>query len=249
MAGLSQDSGYDELMREVEDAVMGRETNSRSRRSPMIQTHMDDNNSPQPLFSTGLGSEERSESDYVHTNGHLNAPQQADFGLHSEGSDAEAEAGLAALQMADEQDALDEARRQSGADSHTSSHHTRDSSRPGVTSTEGTSSDSDVPVDINSYGGGFSGHVHYGDQSFSHPSNQGSYAEQDYGRRPAVTGHEVSNNDLETYQACMIIQCPKTRSSINSLLRLALVSTLAVPGVSLSPVLEGLALKMGTRQH
>ena len=196
----NEDPGYDDLMREVEAELMGRDTTSSSRRSPTVQTHLDDSDSPQSLFPAGLGSDPRSHHEYVHTNGHLNAPQQTDFGPHSEGSDAEAEAGLAALQMADEQDALDEARRQSGADSFAGSHRTRESSRHGAVSGEEMSSDSDVPVDINSYGGGFSGHVHYGDQPFSHPSSQGSYAEQEYGRRTAMIGHETSNDDLHAYR-------------------------------------------------
>lgn len=201
IAGPNEDPGYDDLMREVEAAVMGTNVISTSRRSPNMQIHRDESDSPQPLFSAGSGPDLTSHNDHGHTNGHLNAHQQTDIGAHSEGSDAEAEAGLAALQMADEQDALDEARRQSGADSgFAGSHYTTESSRHGVVSGEELSSDSDVPVDINSYGGGFPGHVHYGDQPFSHPSSQGNYAEQEYGRRPAMTGHEISNDDPHAYR-------------------------------------------------
>lgn len=200
IARPNEDPGYDDLMREVEAAVMGTHTTSTSGRSPTMQNHLDESDSPRPLFSAGSGLDSTSHNNYGHTNGHLNAPQQTDLGTHSEGSDAEAEAGLAALQMADAQDALDEARRQSGADSFAGSHHARESLRHGPVSGEELSSDSDVPVDINSYGGGFPVHVHYGDQPFSHPSSQESYAEQDYGRRHAMAGHETSSDDLHAYR-------------------------------------------------
>lgn len=172
-------------MRQVEAAVMGRETRASDHQSPTMRTPMNESNSPQPLFAPESATSPDQQNSHSYTNGHLTTPQQG--GFYSEGSDAEAEAGLAALQMADEQDAADEARRQSGALSFTDSYQTRESSRLGVQSTDEIGSDSDVPIDINSYGGGFSGHVHYGDQPFSHQSNQDSYAEQDYERRPGVT--------------------------------------------------------------
>ena len=189
-ASLNEDPGYDDLMREVEAAVMGREMASGPYRTSTVQTPMNENNSPQPLFSAGLGLNSASQGTYLYTNGNLNALQQIDLGPYSEGSDAEAEAGLAALQMADEQDALDEARRQSGADSFVSSHHTRESSRHGVDPAEEKGSESDVPIDINSYGGGF------GDQPFSYPSSQGGYS-LGYGQQPT---QESSDHSTESYK-------------------------------------------------
>ena len=197
-ARLNEDPGYDDLMREVEAAVMGRGTTSGSYGSQIVRSSMHENNLPQPSFSGP-------QTGYIDTNGHLNAPQQTDLGPYSEGSDAEAEAGLAALQMADEQDALDEAQRQSGADSFVGSHHTQESSRHGVRSAEELSSDSDVPIDINSYGGGF------GDQPFSYPSSQENYTEQEYGRRPAVNGHELSNYNSEAYRGMYDYPIPEDR--------------------------------------
>lgn len=184
-ARYNGDPGYEDLMRQVEAAVMGRETRANDHRSPTMRTPINESNSPQPLFAPESTPSPDLQNSHSYTNGHLTAPQQGSF--YSEGSDAEAEAGLAALQMADEQDAADEARRQSGALSFTESYHTRESSRLGVQSTDERGSDSDVPIDINSYGGGFSGHVHYGDQPFSHQSSHESYAEQDYEHRPGVS--------------------------------------------------------------
>ena len=192
-ATLNEDPGYDDLMREVEAAVMGREISPGSHRTSTVQTPMNEDNSPQPLFSAGLTTSLGPQGSYVHTNGHLSAPQQTDLGPYSEGSDAEAEAGLAALQMADAQDALDEARRQSGADSLAGSHHTRENSKQGTTSGAEGGSDSDVPIDINSYGGGF------GDQPFSYPSGYEGPTEQEYAQRAAVTDHESSNIRLGAY--------------------------------------------------
>lgn len=192
---LNEEPGYDDLMREVEAAVMGREPISGALGISTVHTPMDEDNSPQPLFSESLGPDTDSQTDYVHTDGHSSAPQQTDLGPpYSDASDAEADAGLAALQMADEQDALDEARRQSGADSFVGSYHTRENSRQDMRSAGELSSDSDVPIDINSYGGGF------GDQPFSYPGSQETYTEQVYRRQPASTGHDLSNPNLEAYR-------------------------------------------------
>ena len=88
-------------------------------------------------------------------------------------SDAEAEAGLAAMRSADEQDAADEARRQSGAPSNNRSQSSRLSANRYDSP---ASSDSGVHVDMTSYGGGFSAPYHYGDQgNFNqYPNNTNS---------------------------------------------------------------------------
>ena len=181
-ASYSEEPGYDDLMRQVEAAVMGRETGVDGIQEPFVRTSLNESTSSQPLFGQGLDSVSNSQNSHLHTNGHLTAPQQSDFGAYSEGSDAEAEAGLAALQMADEQDAAEEARRQSGAGSYSA----RQSSRQETLSADEISSGSDVPIDINSYGGGFSGHVHYGDQPLSHTSSRENYGGQGYDGRLAV---------------------------------------------------------------
>ena len=179
-------SSYDDIMRQVAATLSGGDAGE-EHGSPTGRTPMNESNSPHHLFTPESARVQNLQTGHTQTNGHLIAPQQGGFGAYSEGSDAEAEAGLAALQMADEQDAADEARRQSGAHSLTSSHNTRDSIRHGMQAAEEVSSDSDVPIDINSYGGGFSGHVHYGDQPLSHASSRGDYGEQDYQRRPGVS--------------------------------------------------------------
>ena len=163
-------------MRQVEAAVMGREPVTDEYQNP-LRTPVQETNLSQPLFTQSLTGA-TAQISHLHTNGHLAAPQQTDFGAYSEGSDAEAEAGVAALQMANEQDAAEEARRQSGTQSLAESSHTRESSRPDIHAADELSSGSVVPIDINSYGGGFSGHVHYGDQPFPQIDSQDIYDEQ-----------------------------------------------------------------------
>ena len=95
-------------------------------RIPTLRPH-----SPLSLFAQGPGSNVDLENSHSHTDDHFIASQQSDFdtysaalqdeqdaagarresGTHSFASDLEAAAGLAAMQMADAQDAADEARK------------------------------------------------------------------------------------------------------------------------------------------
>ena len=175
--------GYDDLMKEVEAAVMGRAPSSSSQRSPRarrnhIQPSIDEGHEPHPLFSEGSNTTINPDTSHTHTNGQLGtlgAGQYINYDAYSDRSDAEAEAGLAAMQVADEQDAADEAFRHGGAEPIRQPYGSRQSygsQRNSRTIDQKDSSDSDVAIDMDTYGGGFAGHVHYGDQNLSHHSSQ-----------------------------------------------------------------------------
>ena len=143
-----EETGYDDLMQEVEAAVMGRPPPTSRRRSDRAsQASQQDRNS------------------YSQMNGNI-APmghdQYVNYDAYSEDSDAEAEAGLAAMRSAEQEEAADAARRQSGRSSHRRSQGSQRSEQ--ATRESPASSDSDIHVDMSAYGGGFSaGGYHYGD--------------------------------------------------------------------------------------
>ena len=173
-------------MKEVEAAVMGRAPTSNSRRSPLgdisAQAQMYEEHQAQ---RSRLEEPVAPDTNHTHTNGHMDAPEVNAYVEYddSDTSDAEAEAGLAAMHAADEQDAAEEARRLSGGESlRGRPYHSRQSSRLEIPPAE-LSDSSDVPVDMESYGGGFSGHVHYGDQNLSNPGSQANLSELDDSRR------------------------------------------------------------------
>ena len=153
-------------MQEVEAAVMGRAPNSSSRRSPRVartpaNASIDETQATQPLFTQFTEADVHHGTSHLHPNGHIGEIAEGQYVIYdaySDKSDAEAEAGLAAMHMADEQDAAEEARRQSGR----SMYRRSDGSQPSSRYHE-PSSDSDVNIDMDTYGGGFSGNVPYSD--------------------------------------------------------------------------------------
>ncbi|KAL8857603.1 MAG: hypothetical protein Q9178_005768 [Gyalolechia marmorata] len=196
--------GYDDLMKEVEAAVMGRAPSSSSQRSPRARRHhvqpsIDEGHEPHALFTEGSTTTINPDTSHTHTNeqsgtletGHIN------YDAYSDRSDAEAEAGLAAMNMADEQDAADEAYRHSSAEPSRPSHGSRQSSGSRRNShaaqqmEDDYSSDSDVAFDMDSYGGGFAGQLHYGDQPLSNHSSQSTRVEQDEQYRSQDFGNYV----------------------------------------------------------
>ena len=180
-----QEPRYEDLMKEVEAAIIGRAPTSSSRRSPLgeisAQASMYEEHEarwPRPREPVAP------DTSHTHTNGHMDTLEASAYVEYddSDTSDAEAEAGLVAMHLADEQDAAEEARRLSGAESLPGPYHSRQSSRLEIPPRE-LSDSSDLPVDMDSYGGGFSGHVHYGDQNLSNPSSQANLSELDDSRR------------------------------------------------------------------
>ena len=151
--------GYDDLMQEVEAAVMGRAPPTNSRRSPRVartpaNAPIDETQATQALFNQSTEAELNRGTSHLHPNGHIGEIAEGQYvncDPYSDRSDAEAEAGLVAMQ----QDAADEVRRQSGRGSYRSAESQQFSMH------HDPSSDSDVNIDMDTYGGGFSGNVPY----------------------------------------------------------------------------------------
>ena len=131
---------------------------------------MDNDVEPKPLFSGSGRPTISPDIRYSHTNGASATTPGIDvnYDAYSDDSDAEAAAGLAAMQMAEEQEAADLARRSyipSSVHSRAPSHQ----DTPQQSSALGVSlgGDSDVPVDMDTYGGGPSAQLeyHYGDET------------------------------------------------------------------------------------
>lgn len=198
-------------MQEIETIVMERPLPSSSRRSPRAARtpnhgSIDENEITQSLFVPTPQSGLSPGNNHSHTNGHIeevSEGQYVNYDAYSDRSDAEAEAGLAAMQVAEEQDAIDEARRQSGRGSHRETSESQQDSRYQHHSEE-YSSGSDVHVDMDTYGGGFSGDLHYGDRESSMPPDTHEYASEydEHGRPFAATRSSqrstVSGGHLDT---------------------------------------------------
>lgn len=182
---------YDELMREVEDAVMGRENSQRQ---------VDEAQENNLFFAGDVNSGITPDQNYSHTNGHvdrLGSGQYYHVGEYSDRSDAEAEAGLAAMHLAEQQDAADERMRNSSAGSRPGSFSSHQNSRYGEHAAE-LSSDSDVHVDMDTYGGGFPGHVHYGDQPLAQPNSGANLSDRRYQARPSPGAISSQRSDIST---------------------------------------------------
>ena len=195
---VTEEPGYDDLMQEVEAAVMGRPPPSRgsarAARSPN-STSLGGNHIARSPLTSGSPSRARSDHNHNHVNGHIEEiaeGQYVDYDAYSDRSDAEAEAGLAAMHMADEQDAADEARRRSGGDSLISPYGTQQNRND----EEEYSSDSDVHVDMDTYGGGFPGNMHYGDRESSLPEGQGFSNDADSQSRSFAATRSSQRSDL-----------------------------------------------------
>ncbi|KAF2114149.1 CNH domain-containing protein [Lophiotrema nucula] len=143
----------DELFTQVESMASGHQ--------PSIQVQ-------QPNGGQYYGGLDRqpSGSNGGRINGDHLAPYPVQDTYLSDESDVEAAAGLAALQMAEEQEAADEARRRSGGTGLFSTYASVQSPQlPSSTSlpAHDSASDSDyVPVDVGLYGGNFEPHFTYG---------------------------------------------------------------------------------------
>ncbi len=185
-------------MQEVEAAVMGRAPPSRgsarAARTPN-NASIDETHATRSPLAGGSLSRDSSGRDHYYTNGHIEQiaeGQYVDYDAYSDRSDAEAEAGLAAMHMADEQDAAEEARRRSGRDSLLSSHEAKQNQHQGAE----YSSDSDVHVDMDTYGGGFPGNVHYGERQSSISESKGYANDIDDQGRPFAATRDSQRSDI-----------------------------------------------------
>lgn len=103
----------------------------------------------------------------THLNGGVttSGDHNINYGAFSDDSDAEAAAGLAALEEAERQDAAEEARRQSGSASLFGTYGSYEHASRAHGSTQDVSSDSDYGnFDMGLASGGYDGHLAYGDQ-------------------------------------------------------------------------------------
>lgn len=170
---------YGDLMEEVEAVFMGRTPVGGSRHGSQTTRTTAANgpslpsNASQSSISRRDAMDSRSQDPYRAANEHveeITPGQFVNFDEYSDRSDAEAEAGLAAIRMADEQDARDEARRRSYLASARSS---QDSQVTTNRQRNEPNSDDDFAVDVDSIGGEILGHLAQGihDPSRSYPEN------------------------------------------------------------------------------
>lgn len=160
--------GYDDIMKEVEAAVMGRASSvNSSRHSPRTERinypiPINEEEETPALFSGTPTTSIAPDTEHTHTNhrGPGGIGTDANYSAYSDESDAEAAGGLAAIRMAEQQDAVDEARRHSGVTTVPSVYGSQGDSGQNLGNAEG-SSDSDVPVDMETYGGTFPSDLNY----------------------------------------------------------------------------------------
>jgi hypothetical protein len=155
--------GYDDILKEVEDAVMGRAPSAAQQgQSHRTERHVRHESIPEeqegrPLHVNTATGDVQSK-DVVPSSSGLDV----NYGAYSDDSDAEAAAGLAAMQLAEEQDAADQARRSNGGMPAQSHYNARPSNLLPVPPKDDTnSSDSDIRVDMATFGGMYPGNVGY----------------------------------------------------------------------------------------
>lgn len=185
-------------MKEVEEAVMGNTAGtSTRRRSPRaergshpisIEEEEEEEQEPQPLFAVGTRSRVSPDTSHTYINGHLGvggASHYVNYGAYSDGSDAEAAAGLAAMQLAEEEDQA-AARRRSGSGTAFGTHSSPPHSFRSESHEELSSGSDVIGGDLDLYGGGYGGRLHYGDRPLPLSSAQagmsGMNSVQDSGR-------------------------------------------------------------------
>ena len=162
------DMSYDELMQEIENAVMVGRSPSR----PQGTQQRQDATTSDSHDRTGSGLFTNSHLDitpderHTHTNGQLEATgagQYVNYAAFSDDSDAEAAAGLAAMQAADEQEAAEEARRRSGSASLFGTLGSQRLNQSTFQPQDHSSSDSDYKMDVGLASGGYDARLSYDD--------------------------------------------------------------------------------------
>lgn len=183
-------SAYEDILKEVD-------VTQRSYANTAYQDNTRDSNS---LFPAGSPHPLLTPDEVpTHANGTIasTGDHNINYGAFTDDIDAEAAAGLAAMQAAEEQEAAEEARRHSGSASLFSAHGSnRRSQEP--PSTHDVSSDSDyATVDMGLIGGGYAGHMHYGEQPQSNYASAAAMPSASYHvsnqRRDSVRSAGVSS--------------------------------------------------------
>ncbi|KKY21547.1 putative rho guanyl nucleotide exchange [Phaeomoniella chlamydospora] len=206
-AATSSELTDEDLIREIEAAVMSRPLpGTRGSVSEQSIGHRP-STSTQPvgigLLSRSTGVDIAPDERYTHTNGHLEATgsgHYVNYGAFSDDSDAEAAAGLAAMQAADEQDAAERARRSSGGNGSIYDSY----SSPGIVTSEDylhdeqSGSDSDYKVDMGLIGGGYEAHLRYDDNARRQSDTEyGHLQTSDYETYPPQI-NSVRSSDIST---------------------------------------------------
>ena len=134
---------------------------------------------PKPLFSGGSRTGISPDVRYSHTNGSNTSGAGIDvnYDAYSDDSDAEAAAGLAAMQMAEEQEKADLARRSHLPNPVQIQSTLQIPSRPATGHDGSSQSDSDVPLDMDTYGGGHIANANYSNAGETPQSNALSQSE------------------------------------------------------------------------
>ncbi|EXJ79918.1 hypothetical protein A1O3_08203 [Capronia epimyces CBS 606.96] len=169
--GGARQSGYDDLMLHLDEAIGSTSGHTRPTSDHRYRDLRDDGPngmyqqpSPQPLLSP--------DEVPTHLNGNIasSGGTYINYGAFTDDSDAEAAAGLAALQALDEQERAEDARRRSGSATLFPSQSRVEGAVPYLSGQE-QSSDSDYAgYDLSLVGGGYAPDMSYGE------SNESNYA-------------------------------------------------------------------------
>ncbi|KAJ9603748.1 Rho guanine nucleotide exchange factor [Cladophialophora chaetospira] len=160
-------TGYEALMGELDNAIGQSSTHNRSNSDVRYRNSRDAGQdtlfqqpSPRPLLSPDEAP--------THLNGNIASTGNTyiNYGAFTDDSDAEAAAGLAAMQALDEQERAEDARRRSGSATLFPAQEHADEGAPRTSSQE-QSSDSDYHYDLSLAGGGYAPDISYGEQAVS----------------------------------------------------------------------------------
>lgn len=185
-AGPEEEMNYDDLMKEVEAAVMDGRIGGARRHNSGNQQPIEEEVDDDSLIAT----DER----HSHHNGNMatGTGQYVNYDAYSDDSDAEAAAGLAMLQMAEEEERAQENRLQERArretnDSIFSAYGTYSSDRAPSSHQEPEYADNVYEQ----YNDGYPANVHYNDEYYDVPE----YVDED-GRYLAATSESFRNFDV-----------------------------------------------------
>ena len=190
--------GLEDLMHQI-DSTIGN-PNARNYFDGHQSRGTSSGHSPQPLFSPDEAP--------THLNGNIASTGEAyvNYGAFEDDSDAEAAAGLAAMQALDDQEAAEDARRRSGSATLFPSLSRQSGTDFSQQHVQDISSDSDYAgYDLSVAGGGYGGYMHYGDDgsasnyaSAAAIQRSESYNRLDPGRMNSVRSSGVSSEGRES---------------------------------------------------
>ncbi|KAK4946213.1 Rho guanine nucleotide exchange factor [Elasticomyces elasticus] len=177
-------SGYDDLMNHLDEAIGGSTRHTRSSSDQRFRNSRDEGagglgqqTSPRPLLSPDEAP--------THLNGSIASTGDTyiNYGAFTDDSDAEAAAGLAAMQALDEQERAEDERRRSGSATLFPTQPREEDAGPRLSSNE-QSSDSDYTgYDLSSAGGGYAPDLSYGGAQMSNYAAAASMPQGElYGR-------------------------------------------------------------------